>query len=151
MYGLANNFAGAISLLFQRFLLIGCLTNTNYMNMRFSLSLLVLVLVFSNFQCQPNQPTPSEEQSAQCPNILWLQPYLDAFKNNPAVKSEIIRYQYNGETVYYIDSCKGCPDSMAIVYNCSGEVVCQFGGIAGFNTCPDFAETATHKKVIWSN
>ncbi len=37
------------------------------------------------------------------------------------------------------------------VYNCQGQVICQFGGIAGLNTCPDFYDTATDKKVIWKN
>jgi methylmalonyl-CoA/ethylmalonyl-CoA epimerase len=28
-------------------------------------------------------------------------------------------------------------------------VVCRFGGIAGFNTCPDFSQKAKNEKIIW--
>lgn len=66
-------------------------------------------------------------------------------------KGEVIRYQYNGQRVYYINTCIDCADSMAQVYSCSGNVICQFGGIAGFNTRPDFEDTTTHKKVLWRN
>jgi hypothetical protein len=113
--------------------------------------LFAMVLGVSSFKCETPSGLNPETNASSCSDIRWLQPYIDAFKNNTAVKSEIIRYLYNGKIVYYMDSCKGCPDSMAIVYNCMGEVICQFGGIAGFNTCPDFTDKATQKKVIWSN
>jgi hypothetical protein len=38
-----------------------------------------------------------------------------------------------------------------VVYACNGDIICQFGGIAGLNTCLDFAERAIKKKVIWKN
>lgn len=111
--------------------------------------LMTLVMAGSAFQCESSSTSISDE-SAYCSNIKWLVDIIEDAKQN-ASKAEVIRYKYNGETVYYINTCKDCADSMAQVHNCSGEVICQFGGVAGFNTCPDFESTATAKKVVWSN
>lgn len=115
---------------------------------------LCVAIFGSAFQCNttPSVDPEGSEGIASCvKNKEWFISILDGLKNNADIKSEVIRYTYHGQTVYYIDSCKGCADSMALVYTCSGEVICQFGGIAGFNTCPDFADFAIDKKVIWQN
>ena len=118
------------------------------MHMKTVFALALLVLVNTAFRCEA--PIIVPEESKYCPNIDWL---LDIIENaqHSSSKAEVIRYQYKGETVYYINTCIDCADSMAQVYTCSGDVICQFGGIAGFNTCPDFEDTATNKKVIWRN
>jgi len=85
-------------------------------------------------------------------DIAWLKEIKTGFDMSAsATKKQIIQYMYNNETVFLIDACIGCPDSLTTVYNCKKEVVCQFGGIAGFNTCPDFNEKATNKKIVWEN
>ena len=109
----------------------------------------LLILINTAFQCEP-RPVIGEEESEFCSNVDWLREIITNTQQN-ANKTEVIRYLYKGETVYYIDTCVGCADSMGQVYNCAGEVICKFGGIAGFNTCPDFNDTATNKKVIWKN
>ena len=86
-----------------------------------------------------------------CDNSTWLENTLEALENSADQKAAVIQYRYNNETVYWVDNCLGCADAMQVVYSCSGEERCTFGGIAGFNTCPDFFETATDKKVIWHN
>ena len=105
------------------------------------IALLLLAVGISAFQCEDEQA---------CSNTVWLQPIIENAQQNSS-KAEVISYQYNLQTVYYINTCIDCADSMAEVYSCSGEVICQFGGIAGFNTCPDFEEKATRRKVIWKN
>ena len=125
--------------------------NQKIKGMKKYFGVLAFMFVASSFRCETAPSVPSENGADQCTDILWLQPYIDGLKNNTDVKSEVIRYKYKGQIVYYIDSCKGCADSMAVVYNCTGEVVCQFGGIAGFNTCPDFKSASIAKKVIFSN
>lgn len=119
--------------------------------MKICLLALTIFMFVSGFQCKPTSQSNSENETSTCANPLWLQPYVDGLRSNSDIKSEVIQYQYHEHTVYYIDSCKGCPDSMPVVYNCTGEAICRFGGIAGFNTCPDFAETVANKKVIFSN
>jgi len=115
--------------------------------MKITIVLTVVLLAMCAFQCE-NSSFPDE--SAYCSDTAWLQTIIKNAHQNTS-KAEVIRYHYNNQTVYYINTCIDCADSMAQVYTCSGEVICQFGGIAGFNTCPDFKDTATNKKVIWSN
>ena len=40
-------------------------------------------------------------------------------------------------------------DGLVLVYNCSGEVICEFGGIDGRNTCADFETEATNPVVLF--
>ena len=108
--------------------------------------LLLFVLMCSAFQCQSS----FYADDPYCSDTAWLQTIIENAKQNSS-KAEVIRYRYNEQTVYYINTCIDCADGMAQVHTCSGEVICQFGGIAGFNTCPDFNDTATDKKVIWKN
>lgn len=85
-----------------------------------------------------------------CEDDAWLGTLIESLESRDQ-KAEIIQYRYNNQFVYYVDDCKGCADAMQIVYGCTGEVRCTFGGIAGFNTCPDFFEKATDKKIVWQN
>ena len=109
-------------------------------------SLTLIIATNMAFQCERPQPFP-EGETDYCSDVDWLKSIREQASN----KTEIIRYKYKGETVYYINTCVGCADSMGEVYNCSGQVICQFGGIAGFNTCPDFYDVATDKVVTWKN
>jgi len=117
------------------------------MSMKATIGLMVLLLAACAFQCQDNS---YPDESAYCTDTAWLKTIIENAHQNTS-KAEVIRYQYKMQTVYYINTCIDCADGMAQVYTCSGEVICQFGGIAGFNTCPDFKDTATDKKVVWSN
>jgi len=115
--------------------------------MKTTIVFMTLLLATCAFQCD-NSSIPDE--SAYCTDTAWLQTIIKNAQQNTS-KAEVIRYRYNDQAVYYINTCIDCADGMAQVYTCSGEVVCQFGGIAGLNTCPDFNDTATDKKVVWSN
>lgn len=112
------------------------------------IAFLLLAIGISAFQCEDRQSILSSE-SSYCSDLGWLQTIVQNAQQNSS-KAEVIRYRYNNQTVYHINTCIDCTDSMAQVYTCSGEVICQFGGIAGLNTCPDFENNATNKKVIWS-
>ena len=59
--------------------------------------------------------------------------------------------QYNGEYVYYnLPESPICADAMTAVYNCSGEMICFFGGIAGGTgqNCPLFFETLSDIQLL---
>jgi hypothetical protein len=116
---------------------------------------IVLLGLLAACSASMNESNESGELNSQtniaCDDNTWLDNTIKALENNADQKAEIIRYRYNSETVYLVDNCLGCADAMQILYNCSGEERCTFGGIAGFNTCPDFFETATDKTVIWHN
>jgi len=66
-----------------------------------------------------------------------------------AAGSQIIQYTYMGEPVFWVDLCYMCPDGLIQVYNCEGEVICEFGGIDGRNTCEDFATQATDSTMLF--
>ncbi|MFC2129706.1 DUF6970 domain-containing protein [Bacteroidota bacterium] len=63
--------------------------------------------------------------------------------------SQIIQYTYKGEFVFYVDMCNQCPDGLVLVYNCEGEVICEFGGIDSRNTCVDFDTEATDSTMLF--
>lgn len=64
-------------------------------------------------------------------------------------KGLIAQYYYKGQTVILIDDCSNCSDAMQEVYDCNGNVLCQFGGIAGLNTCPDFESKARFVRTLF--
>ena len=117
--------------------------------MKTTVALLLLAVAGSAYRCEDGQVVIPDE-SHYCSDVNWLRTIIENAQQNTS-KAEVIRYQYNGQTVYYINTCIDCADSMGQVHTCSGEVICQFGGIAGLNTCPDFNDTATGRKVIWKN
>jgi hypothetical protein len=85
-----------------------------------------------------------------CDDNTWLDQEIELLKTLNTT-ARLTQYVYKGEAVFEVETCLECADRMTIVYTCEGDAICTFGGIAGFNTCPDFYETATNKKVIWHN
>ncbi len=77
-------------------------------------------------------------------DLPWLKDIKLAIQLNMSpAGSQIIQYSYKGEYVFWVDVCFQCPDGVIAVYNCAGEVICEFGGIDGRNTCIDFETEAT--------
>lgn len=117
--------------------------------------LLILPALVLAVACNSIPADDSGEQATKtgisCEDNAWLEGMIQSLEEREDQKAQIIRYRYNNETVYLVDDCLGCADAMQIVYTCSGEEHCTFGGIAGLNTCPDFFEKATDRKVIWQN
>jgi len=68
-----------------------------------------------------------------------------------AYGSQIVQYNYNGECVYLVNDCFNCSDNLIQVYNVSGEVICEFGGVESVNTCPIFYETTTDMHYLFNN
>lgn len=85
-------------------------------------------------------------------NIAWLKDFKDGFDlSASASKKKITQYTYHNETVFLIDICVDCSDNLTTLYNCNGDKICEFGGIAGVNTCPDFDKNAINEIVLWEN
>ena len=80
----------------------------------------------------------------------WVKDLISSFEKENA-HAQIKEYNYNGRPVYLISNCYLCPDAMDIVYDKENNKVCEFGGIAGRNTCPDFDQKASDKKIVWQN
>ncbi len=84
--------------------------------------------------------------------LSWLLDIKTSFEQSAApVKRKIYQYTYNANTVFLIDACLGCSDSIQTIYDCSGTSICEFGGILGLNTCPDFSENSTNELLLWEN
>ena len=66
-------------------------------------------------------------------------------------KATVEAYLYNSEKVYIFDPGSGYADCLSTAYNQNCEVICEFGGFAGLNTCPDFNETAESLGIIWED
>ncbi len=81
-------------------------------------------------------------------DIEWLENAKNYFVSSQN-KDRITQYDYNNEIVFFVEDCYDCADAMGIVYNCEQETLCQFGGIAGFNTCPDFDSLATNAIILY--
>ena len=80
----------------------------------------------------------------------WIDGVISTIQES-GYKGEIIQYQYKGKTVFWINRCLNCTDAIVQVYDCQQNEICLFGGIAGSDTCPDFSQKATNKKVVWEN
>ena len=113
---------------------------------RFSLFVVISWLLMSCIEPDSinscNFENPLEE-------ISWLREIVNTLEASmDSVGYEIIRYDYKGSTVFYVNDCFGCSDGIIRVYNCEGEVICEFGGTHGINSCPDFLETATDSTIL---
>lgn len=85
-------------------------------------------------------------------NIAWLKELKTTFDQRAgAAGSQIIQYTYEGECVYLIDDCYQCPDALNLVFDKDKNLLCEFGGIDGRDTCPGFLDNATNKIVLYSN
>jgi hypothetical protein len=69
---------------------------------------------------------------------------------SPSAK-RITQYFYQGECVFLIDGCLQCNDNLTTVYDVNQDIICEFGGIAGVDTCPDFDTEATDETILWDN
>ncbi len=114
---------------------------------KIAIFLLVLTGCEEVFETQKCSDDPLEE-------ILVLkQLVVNEQAQNPGESNglEIIQYTYQNEVVYLVNDCiNNCSDALTVVYNCDETIICEFGGIAGLNTCPDFEMEATDSEVLFS-
>lgn len=111
--------------------------------------IILLLLVITFAQCdKPIEPSICPDSE----NRDWYRTLTKQYKRSNHIKVEIYSYTYNAQMVISVQTVEPtCCDFMDVVYDCSGNVICQFGGFAGLNTCPDFGTEATDKKLIFKN
>jgi hypothetical protein len=84
-------------------------------------------------------------------DIAWLKETKTNFRWSQN-SERITQYTYNNNTVFLIENCiSNCADAMATAYDCDKNTLCQFGGIAGLNTCPDFDSLATDAVILFED
>ena len=90
-----------------------------------------------------NTDNPLEE-------LGWLNEIRSRFDMDMGPQRQrITQYKYDGKYVFKIEDCYQCADALTYVYNCEGEIICEFGGLDGVNTCPDFEQNATDEKILY--
>ncbi|AUP77294.1 DUF6970 domain-containing protein [Flavivirga eckloniae] len=115
--------------------------------MKYFLPFLLLALFLG---CDETDDNPSSKICSTDPleNIEWLKELLNSANTNDL---EITQYDYKKQTVFSINNCIDCADNLITVYDCDKNKICEFGGIAGLNTCPDFDTEAINKKVLYTD
>ncbi len=92
---------------------------------------------------------PAEEPWVNiCSDLTWL----DSIKGSivqSGLNGEIYLSHYKGARVFEINACLSCADFISTVNDCEGKVLCEFGGIAGINTCPDYSPA--DRLLYWKN
>lgn len=107
--------------------------------------IILLILLISVTNCKAQQQVVSADTLP-----VWLNEKIEVFiTNNPDGKGRVEEFLYREQTVYLVNFCVACPDFLVYVYNKEEEVICEFGGIAGTNTCPDFSNEAISQGIIW--
>ncbi|WP_442264871.1 DUF6970 domain-containing protein [Tenacibaculum sp. ZS6-P6] len=111
-----------------------------------------LIISLSFISCLKDENITNFNALNPLENFEWLKEKKENFERlMNSVKVEIHQYKYEGHDVFLINDCVGCTDALTKVYNCDGEVICEFGGITGLNTCPDFQDKAKFLGVLWRN
>lgn len=97
----------------------------------------------SNIDCFCDVNNPLKE-------LNWLKQIVFENENNET-RVEIYRCIYDSTEGFIIDLCVQCPDGLVEFRDCAGNIICEFGGIDGRVTCPDFELKVTKKELIWTN
>jgi hypothetical protein len=114
--------------------------------------LLLSVIILPAISCSTSDKVSTSYCGTSNPleDLPWLKKIKTEMQmSERATGGQIIRYSYKGNDVFWIDPCHGCADDLISVYNCDGEVICQFGGIGGLNTCPDFHAEASDSTMLF--
>lgn len=110
---------------------------------------ILFVLLFFSFSCSKKEDLYCGTQNP-LQELFWLKQMKEGFDMDMSPsRQKIDIYTYNDQSVFMISHCVTCPDAMEVVYNCEGKIICEFGGIAGLNTCPDFETKANYIKTLY--
>lgn len=91
-------------------------------------------------------------QTTEPETPVWVRALVSELEQEPVGNppQSIWRYQYNGETVYYIPP--QCCDQFSTLLDSKGNRLCApDGGFTGGGDgkCPDFFKNRTDEKLIW--
>ena len=119
---------------------------------KISLLLAIIMLPLLSCKTSDNQGRLICDTANPLEDLPWLKEIKKVMEiSMRAAGGQIISYKYKGDNVFWIDRCYGCADDLIAVYNCQGEVICEFGGIAGLNTCIDFHSEASDSTMLFNN
>ncbi|XOV93077.1 MAG: DUF6970 domain-containing protein [Bacteroidota bacterium] len=116
--------------------------------MRFSLSLILLILLFSSCKDEIDLSSSACGSSDPINDVSWLAAIVSDMEANKS-RSMVSLYSYKKEKVFLVSICYQCPDAITAAYDCDQNLICVFGGFAGQNTCPDFEDEAIFIETLY--
>ena len=118
------------------------------------LATLILLFLFSSCKKDKEETPQSFTCDIQNPleTIDWLKDIHFTFQVSASPQAtKIVQYTYQSKCVYLIDNCVNCEDGGQVVYDQFQEMICEFGTIAGLNTCPNFFNEVSDEVILWGN
>jgi hypothetical protein len=105
--------------------------------------LIFAILVIAGAGCSP---------SAQPETPPWVDQLIRKYQSEPVGNppQSFWRYDYNGQTVYYIPP--QCCDQYSLLLDANGMEICApDGGFTGQgdSRCPDFVAKRTNEELVW--
>jgi hypothetical protein len=84
----------------------------------------------------------------------WLKELIQDLSAQPAANppAVIARYDYRGQTVYYLSP--RCCDIPGTLFDANGSILCHpEGGISGTgdDRCPDFLKERRNEQIVWQD
>lgn len=107
--------------------------------------ILLLILVFSCFSCNNSD---DDNDIPKCLQAIIDEAEID---DSPSLTGKIERYLFNEEEVFLSSPRQGTADVPSVVLTSDCQIICEFGGLLGLNTCPDFFGNAEFIEVVWEN
>ncbi len=115
-------------------------------------NIIIISILIILTSCKTNKMDATKEKKTNpIKTITWLKEMVANFEKEGFHKQKIEQYTYKDKEVYMVYNCYQCPDALTYVYDKDKNVVCEFGGFTGKNTCPDFEKKATQKKLLYTN
>ena len=108
--------------------------------------LIFILFISFNFSCDE---IIDEDGATSCIREKIEQFKRESLTNPPRA---VYSYQYNGKTVFHINS--DCCDQFHTLYDVNCNIICfPDGGITGNGdgSCPDFFTKATNQVLIWKD
>lgn len=97
--------------------------------------------------CSHSAPPPSA-------NPTWVDALIAEFQSEPVGNppQSIYKYDYKGQTVYYVPP--QCCDQYSQLYDTNGSIICApDGGLTGHGDgkCADFPKESANRTLVWSD
>ena len=108
---------------------------------------LFVLIIFHSCEEIPS-PTTCEVPEPE-KNIEWLRSVIEEAEAGRDLTGKITLYSYQNKEVFLQEVSLNIADGIDYVRGCEGDTLCEFGGLLGLNTCPDFTENAKELRVLW--
>jgi len=112
--------------------------------------LLTSFLISFLWSCKDQHPAISncEDPASDAVPQEWLDQRIAQLRQDDYT-AEIYQLKFKWGYGYFVNPCTQCADYYTYTYDKCGTLVCQSGGIAGTNYCPQIYQEDAEKKLIW--